>query len=113
MYMTDWFLCAMTRTLPWGTLLRVWNCFLCEGIKILFKVAIVILGATHKVRKAPNGQCETLEMLRSPNPKHLTEDFIMNHIFKLSITVEDFIAEHKHLKMLNKKKNAASWTGTV
>lgn len=38
LFMTDWFLCAMTRTLPWDTLLRVWDCFLCEGIKILFKV---------------------------------------------------------------------------
>lgn len=116
MYMTDWFLCAMTRTLPWDTLLRVWDCFLCEGIKILFKVAIVILGATlnsHKARKSANGQCETLEVLRSPNPKHLTEEFIMNHIFKLSITVDDFIAEHKRLEALNKKKNAASRTGTV
>lgn len=38
LFMTDWFLCAMTRTLPWDTLLRVWDCFLCEGIKVLFKV---------------------------------------------------------------------------
>lgn len=36
--MTDWFLCAMTRTLPWDTLLRIWDCFLCEGIKVVFKV---------------------------------------------------------------------------
>uniref|UniRef100_A0A8D8WAR9 TBC1 domain family member 10A n=1 Tax=Cacopsylla melanoneura TaxID=428564 RepID=A0A8D8WAR9_9HEMI len=31
MYMTEWFLCAFVRTLPWETLLRVWDMFLCEG----------------------------------------------------------------------------------
>jgi len=54
LYMTDWFLCAMTRTLPWETLLRVWDCFLAEGIRVIFKVALVIIGASlsrHKVRK--------------------------------------------------------------
>lgn len=106
MYMTDWFLCGMTRTLPWDTLLRCWDCFLCEGIKIFFKVALVILGATlgsHKVRKAANGQCETLETLRNVNPKYLEEDFIMHHIFRLNITVEDMIAEHDRQKMLHRK----------
>jgi len=106
MYMTDWFLCGMTRTLPWDTLLRVWDCFLCEGIKIFFKVALVILGASlgsHKVRKTANGQCETLELLRNIEPKYLDEEFIMHHIFRLNITVEDMISEHDKQKQLHRK----------
>ena len=106
LYMTDWFLCAMTRTLPWDTLLRVWDCFLCEGIKIVFKVALVILGASlnsHKVRKTCNGLCETLEVLRSPNEKYVEEEFIMQNIFRLNVTVEDFVAEHKKIEMLHRK----------
>lgn len=31
MYMTEWFLCAFTRTLPWPTLLRFWDIFLFDG----------------------------------------------------------------------------------
>ncbi len=31
LYMTEWFLCVFTRTLPWSALLRVWDMFLCEG----------------------------------------------------------------------------------
>lgn len=31
LYMTEWFLCVFTRTLPWPALLRVWDMFLCEG----------------------------------------------------------------------------------
>lgn len=39
LYMTEWFLCAFTRTLPWDCLLRVWDVFLCEGVKVFFKVS--------------------------------------------------------------------------
>ncbi|KAL5274076.1 TBC1D10B family protein [Megaselia abdita] len=97
LYMTDWFLCAMTRTLPWETLLRVWDCFLAEGIRVIFKVALVILGASlgrHKVRKQCNGLCETLEVLRSPDEKYLEEDFILDNIQRLNLSVQDFQIEH-------------------
>ncbi|XP_058118967.1 TBC1 domain family member whacked [Anopheles ziemanni] len=106
LYMTDWFLCAMTRTLPWDTLLRVWDCFLCEGVRIFFKVALVIIGATlgpQKVRSQCNGLCETLAVLRSPPKKFLEEDFIMHHIFRLNITIDDFHREHKKIEMLHRK----------
>lgn len=104
--MTDWFLCAMTRTLPWDTLLRIWDCFLCEGIKVVFKVALVILGAclgSAKVRKSCNGMCETITVLRSPPPKYLTEDFLMHHIMRLNVTVEDFKIEHERQATLYRK----------
>lgn len=106
LYMTDWFLCAMTRTLPWDTLLRVWDCFLCEGIKVIFKVALVIVAASlspHKVRKSSNGLCETLEVLRSPQPRILEEDFIINQIVRLNLTVEDFKIEDERQRMLYRK----------
>lgn len=106
LYMTDWFLCAMTRTLPWDTLLRVWDCFLCEGIKIVFKVALVILGASlgpHKVRKTANGLCETLEVLRTPQTKVMDEEFIMHHIVRLNLTVDDFKIEHERQALAHRK----------
>lgn len=31
MYMTEWFMCVFSRTLPWASVLRVWDMFLCEG----------------------------------------------------------------------------------
>ena len=31
-YAVEWFLCAYTRTLPWETVLRIWDMFLCEGL---------------------------------------------------------------------------------
>lgn len=31
LYMTEWFMCAFARTLPWSSVLRVWDMFFCEG----------------------------------------------------------------------------------
>lgn len=106
LYMTDWFLCAMTRTLPWDTLLRIWDCFLCEGIKVIFKVALVILGASlgpHKERKSCNGLCETLEVLRAPSAKILGEDFMLLHIARLNLTLKDFKVEHERQALAHRR----------
>lgn len=107
MFMTDWYLCAMTRTLKWDTLLRVWDCFLCEGIKVIFKVSLVIVGAglsSHKVRKSNKELCETLSILKAPKDEYIEEEFIMHHIQRLNITVEDFIVEHKRIEMQIRKQ---------
>lgn len=107
MFMTDWFLCAMTRTLKWDTLLRIWDCFLCEGIKVIFKVSLVITGASlqsHKVRKNNKEMCDTISILRAPKDEYLDEDFIMHHIARLNITVDDFIIEHKRIEMQMRKE---------
>jgi hypothetical protein len=42
-YMTQWFLTLYTMSLPWNTVLRVWDMFYCEGIKVLFRVGLAIL----------------------------------------------------------------------
>lgn len=31
LYMTEWFMCVFSRTLPWSCVLRVWDMFFCEG----------------------------------------------------------------------------------
>lgn len=43
LYMTEWFLCVFARTLPWPSVLRVWDMFCCEGVKVLFRVGLVLL----------------------------------------------------------------------
>jgi hypothetical protein len=32
LYMIEWFMCVFCRTLPWPTVVRVWDMFFCEGI---------------------------------------------------------------------------------
>ena len=32
-----------SRTLPWPTVLRIWDMFFFEGVKVIFKVALSLL----------------------------------------------------------------------
>ncbi|KAB5570995.1 hypothetical protein PHYPO_G00219850 [Pangasianodon hypophthalmus] len=68
MFATDWLMCLYSRHLPFNTLLRVWDLFFCNGVRVLFQVAVVLvrrcLGEARQ-RKECEGQMETLERLRS------------------------------------------------
>lgn len=76
LYMTEWFLCVYTRTLPWESILRVWDMFLCEGVKVIFKVGLVLLkgslGRSSFTKRCPTTY-ETLQVLRNP-PQHIMEE---------------------------------------
>lgn len=43
MYIAQWFLTAFTMTLPWDSVLRVWDAFYFEGIKVFYRVSLAIL----------------------------------------------------------------------
>ncbi|CAG7636464.1 unnamed protein product [Allacma fusca] len=105
LYMTEWFLCAFTRTLPWSTVLRVWDMFLCEGVKVLFRVALVVLkytlGRSEILKRCPT-MYETLPMLKSL-PNFVThEQFLVFQIGRLDITDDQMRKEH--LKQILKQK---------
>ena len=34
LYMTEWFMCCFIRNLPWQTVLRIFDIFLAEGVKV-------------------------------------------------------------------------------
>ncbi len=44
LYMTEWFLCAFARTLPWPSVLRVWDMFMCEGVKVSARILPLMRG---------------------------------------------------------------------
>ncbi|XP_054613450.1 TBC1 domain family member 10A-like [Dunckerocampus dactyliophorus] len=97
LYMTEWFMCAFSRTLPWASVLRVWDMFLCEGVKILFRVGLVLLknmlGSQEKV-KACQGLYETMERLRAIPPQYMKESFLVQEIIDLPISEKDIEKEH-------------------
>ncbi|KAG7511585.1 hypothetical protein JOB18_004409 [Solea senegalensis] len=97
LYMTEWFMCAFSRTLPWASVLRVWDMFLCEGVKILFKVGLVLLkymlGSQEKV-KACQGLYETMELLRAIKPQYMQERFLVHEIIALPVSERDIEKEH-------------------
>ncbi|GBM83237.1 TBC1 domain family member 10A [Araneus ventricosus] len=105
LYMTEWFMCAFSRTLPWSTVLRVWDMFLCEGVKILFKVALVILktvfARAETLKNCPS-MYETLECLRHIPVEYLQDDYLIYQVLKLNITEHDM--EKEHQKQIAKRR---------
>ncbi|XP_072839770.2 TBC1 domain family member 10A isoform X1 [Pogona vitticeps] len=105
LYMTEWFMCAFSRTLPWSSVLRVWDMFFCEGVKIIFRVGLVLLkytlGSSEKL-KSCQGQYETMEQLRALNPKIMQETFLVQEIIELPVTERHI--EREHLIQLKKWK---------
>ncbi|XP_061690013.1 TBC1 domain family member 10B isoform X2 [Syngnathoides biaculeatus] len=83
MFATDWLMCLFTRHLPFNALLRVWDLFFCNGVRVLLQVAVVlvrhVLGRADQ-RKQCQGQMETLQRLRDVRCEVQKED-------------DDFIAE--------------------
>uniref|UniRef100_A0A3B4BJK0 Rab-GAP TBC domain-containing protein n=1 Tax=Periophthalmus magnuspinnatus TaxID=409849 RepID=A0A3B4BJK0_9GOBI len=80
LYMTEWFMCAFSRTLPWASVLRVWDMFLCDGVKIIFRVGLVLLKCmlgTREKLKSCQGQYETMELLRAIEPRYMQEGFLV------------------------------------
>nr|XP_057904404.1 TBC1 domain family member 10A-like [Doryrhamphus excisus] len=89
LYMTEWFMCIFSRTLPWACVLRVWDMFFCEGVKIVFRVGLVLLkqmlGSVDKLREL-QGMYETMERLRSISPDTIREDSLVQEVILLQVT---------------------------
>uniref|UniRef100_A0A8C9WT84 TBC1 domain family member 10A n=2 Tax=Scleropages formosus TaxID=113540 RepID=A0A8C9WT84_SCLFO len=97
LYMTEWFMCAFSRTLPWCSVLRIWDMFLCEGVKVIFRVALVLLrcmlGSQEKLKACP-GQYETMERLRAIDPQYMHEYFLVQQVLELQVSERDVEKEH-------------------
>nr|XP_046242792.1 TBC1 domain family member 10A-like [Scatophagus argus] len=107
LYMTEWFMCAFSRTLPWASVLRVWDMFLCDGVKIIFRVGLVLLKCmlgTREKLKACQGQYETMELLRAIEPRYMQEGFLVREILEVPVTARDVEREH-HTQLKRWKKN--------
>ncbi|XP_061701724.1 TBC1 domain family member 10A-like isoform X2 [Syngnathoides biaculeatus] len=89
LYMTEWFMCIFSRTLPWACVLRVWDMFFCEGVKIVFRVGLVLLkqmlGSVDKLREV-QGMYETMERLRGISPDTIKEDSLVQEVILLQVT---------------------------
>lgn len=96
LYMTEWFLCLFSRTLPFPTVLRVWDAFLSEGVKVLFRVGLLLvrlaLGSSEKLRDCA-GLVETLEKLRNIPVHLLQEDIFMAEVHEVPISDRDLERE--------------------
>ncbi|CAB1318415.1 unnamed protein product [Coregonus sp. 'balchen'] len=88
LYMTEWFMCAFSRTLPWASVLRV---------KIIFRVGLVLLkcmlGSQDKLKMC-QGQYETMELLKTIDTRYMLEAFLVREIIELPLSERDIEKEH-------------------
>ncbi|XP_028913947.1 TBC1 domain family member 10B [Ornithorhynchus anatinus] len=103
LYMTEWFMCIFARTLPWASVLRVWDMFFCEGVKIIFRVALVLLrhtlGSVDKLRSC-QGMYETMEQLRNLPQQCMQEDFLVHEV--VNLPVSEALIERENTAQLKK-----------
>ncbi|EPB74535.1 TBC domain protein [Ancylostoma ceylanicum] len=97
LYMVEWFMCIFCRTLPWPTVLRVWDMFFCEGAKVLFKVALVLfkygLGTKEQCKQYPDLH-SIVTRLRNLPPQITTEEFLVEKVCDLNLNDADLEKIH-------------------
>jgi len=107
LYMTEWFMCLFSRTLPWASVLRVWDMFFCEGVKVLFRVGLVLLkyGLRSEVAAGCPSLYETMQALRNIAPGIMAEDFLLLQLQRVQLTEDDLMRMHaKQLQKREKEK---------
>jgi len=105
LYMVEWMMCVYCRTLPWPTVLRIWDMFFCEGVKVLFKVAIVLfrygLGTNEQCKQYPDLQ-GIVTRLRNLPVEIMEEEFLVNKVIELDI--DDDLLERVHYRVLKGRR---------
>ncbi|CAG8469014.1 1797_t:CDS:10 [Ambispora leptoticha] len=86
MYMTHWFMTIFTMALPWASVLRIWDIFYYEGVKLFFRVGLAIMDCTrdHILKKCP-GSSEILDFLLHLPPEMLTPEVLLDAAFNIRI----------------------------
>ncbi|KAG0318309.1 hypothetical protein BGZ99_005754 [Dissophora globulifera] len=91
MYMTQWFMTLYTMSLPWASVLRVWDVFYFDGVKALFRVGLAImqLCRDHLLNKCPTSSELLAYILHIPldilAPKPLLEAALQIKLKKQSV----------------------------
>ncbi|KAM6157460.1 carabin isoform 1-T1 [Rhynchocyon petersi] len=92
LYLPEWFLCLFARSLPFPTVLRIWDAFLSEGVKVLFRVGLTLVRlalGTAEQRLACPGILETLGALRTIPPTQLQEEVFMSQVHSVALSERD------------------------
>lgn len=94
LYMTEWFMCVYARTLPWCTVLRVWDMFFCEGIKVLYRVGLYLMVSAFSDKQKfqrcqQQGMYETLNLLKNLPVDSLREEELVRESCLRKISESD------------------------
>ncbi|KAM9834719.1 uncharacterized protein tbc1d10c isoform 1-T1 [Syngnathus typhle] len=113
MFATDWLMCLFTRHLPFNALLRVWDLFFCNGVRVLLQVAVVlvrrVLGRAEQ-RKQCQDQMETLQRLRDVRCEvEKEDDAFIAEVCAVPLSSSD-LEKHTEKELAKWKKDRPSST---
>merc|ERR1719335_228677 len=82
-----WFLCLFATSLTQQTLLRVWDAMLCEGIEVVFRVAMALLAAQADAISRTNSIDTLVEILQESHD-HLDPASLLKDAYDATIVGE-------------------------
>ena len=104
-YASEWFLCLFSRSLKFNSLVRIFDCFILEGYKIIYRFALAFLKSKEKEITECKGMDMIFKVLRG-----CFENVDIEEIFKMAFgfhlskkDIENF--EKEYDKNKNDKKN--------
>nr|CAG8503650.1 8592_t:CDS:10 [Entrophospora candida] len=85
-YVTPWFMTLFTMTLPWASVLRVWDMFYFEGVNLLYRIGLAIMECSQDyiLKECPTSS-EILEFLLHIPHEFLTPDLLLEAAFKIKV----------------------------
>lgn len=103
LFLTDWFMCAFARQLPWKCVLRLWDLMFLEGLIVIFKAAVFIVNhqlGESKRRQLAEDMMEIVNALKQKSnyDKNITDpDLFIQNIQRMNITESMLQTEYKRV----------------
>lgn len=107
LYFTDWFMCAYVKTVPWESVLRIWDMYFFEGVKVLYRVALAILlqSEKHLLDECPD-TTELMMYLRDIPIDLVKPNTIIPYMMNIKVKTEDISRLHvKAVEQYKAKKH--------
>lgn len=98
LYCQEWFMCVFARTLPWEAVLRLWDMFFCEGVKVLFRCGLVLIRSALKdciKAKSPADMYDTLEAFKKIDTADMQPEVLIPNIINTKINDVDLQKVHR------------------
>ena len=96
MYASEWFICIFSRNLGFNALVRIFDVFLLEGYKVIYRFALAFLKMKEdKFLQGKDGLASIMQTLNE-----CTEDVDVEKLFKISF---GFSISRKYIENLGKE----------
>jgi len=97
LYMTEWFMCCFIRNLPWQTVLRIFDIFLAEGVKVLFRCAITFVHECLSVGKLKD-MSDVMAALKTHPNLAKDESKFAAEVIKRKVSEQELTKEYQKQK---------------